>query len=105
MKLQDAEWIIPLLQAHLEGKTIQVWDRSVLGWRDVQNVSNVAFHLARNSYRIKPPTILTKRFLWKAFGGTVTVSIVDYQAEQVESREGWSGFIRWIDTEWQEVEV
>lgn len=104
MRLKDAEWIIPLLQAHLEGKTIQV--RNVDGaWNDIPSHYNLPFSLTKEYYRIKPKTIKTKRFLWAWPPSTTHVLVVDSESNAKEPREKADGFIRWVDTEWQEIEV
>ena len=63
-------------------------------------------------YRIKPKILFCKRYLHLRKGGFydgfydvdcfVTGSKADWETLTIERGEG---FIRWIDTEWQEVEV
>jgi hypothetical protein len=63
-------------------------------------------------FRVKPPAekIKYKRFLWRSTlsrnrPNRAYVLMVTPDEQSKERRETFIGFIRWIDTEWQEVEV
>lgn len=63
---------------------------------------------ASREYRIKPEkkVIRYRRFLHDDNLGIRVECLPDIQTfSTVDEVEAWPGFIRWIDTEWQEVEV
>lgn len=99
-----------LIKQWADGAIIQV--RSVgknpHTWSDVPN--NQPSWLGDCEYRVKPETIQYKRFLWRSTLSHSTpkrvfVLVVTPEEQAREKRETFLGFIRWIDTEWQEVEV
>jgi hypothetical protein len=91
MTPEHVKALLPVLQAFAEGKTIDVSDPHCA----------VEFY----EYRIKPETVKYRRCLERGNPAQpYLVNTVHCQraAERVELS---SYFIRWIDTEWQEVEV
>lgn len=96
---------VEIAKAWLDGKCVQV--KSSDGWVDL------APHQERDKmpdfhdffpYRIKPEVVKYRRYLhYTGKDGGKTISC----ASEITagSAEGWIRFIRWIDTEWQEVEV
>ena len=57
-------------------------------------------------YRVKPKTLKYRRYLWAGFEASF-VGIVNSNSpiRKPSGVEVETDFIRWIDTEWQEVEV
>lgn len=99
MKLSDASWIAPLLQAVVEGKIIQVLHGST--WRD--STIRLSFEYSKESYRIKPEVLKYRHFLIKCgnLGHTVGVCLKEQDMISIESSYY---FVKWIGP-WQEVEL
>lgn len=55
-------------------------------------------------YRIKPETIKYKRFMYR-FGNSHQVTAVTPDRQADDPRETWNSFVKWIDTDWQEIEI
>lgn len=82
-------------------KPAQVLDKSRGKWIDIDYPKWDNF----NSYRFKPEVIKYRRFLGKTkLDGEFYVGVTNYY-EYIEQLENSNAFVRWIDTEWQEVEV
>lgn len=95
-----------LIKQWADGAQIQSKSHHTNQWCDV--VGNCPGWNAENEYRVKPQTIRYKRFLWVssfAKDKTPKLLVVTPEEQQREPREQWASFVRWIDTEWQEVEV
>lgn len=54
MTIKEVQQILPLMQAYVEGKTIQLWDENKEEWVDT---SNPSFLLSYPLYRIKPTCV------------------------------------------------
>ena len=105
MKIKDASWIIPLLQAAADGKTLQyrVNDGE---WADISPNSHISFLNLTETYRIKPDSIRFRNYLWhhmEEIEGPVVLAVTE-EDNSSSPRENWTGFIRWLG-DWQEVEV
>lgn len=101
MTPEQAKYLLPIIKAFSEGKTIQVqseYDPSV--WYDLVNPS----FTSDMAYRIKPDPIVVKyrRFIWRAATQKyyVATAYFDVYNTNVKSIEGASSFVRWIDTDW-----
>ena len=57
-----------------------------------------------HEYRVKPESLKYRRFLWVS-PYSKQVLTVHEEEQKREPRETWVNFVRWIDTEWQEVEI
>lgn len=91
-----------VIKAWADGKTVQVLFEGT--WVDCNSPDgndHYPFHRSRE-YRIKPePKVIRyRRYLWKLPKGEygVACSAFDYP-------ENDGDFVRWIDTEWQEVTI
>lgn len=83
------------VQLRLKGCTVAGWLSSpefqpVWNWKDYE-------------YRIVPETVKSRRYLYHA-EGFIGVGVV-FHDNVVGTAMRTDGFIRWIDTEWQEHEV
>jgi hypothetical protein len=99
---EEAEAMIPYLQAIVEGKTVQikyVGSSSFIDYRhDLPGVPTEGAE-----WRIKPATIKYRVALWKDGNGNFdTISLGSEKAAQIFEMRGL--FVRWI-TGWIEVEV
>jgi len=94
-----------LIKAWADGAEIQF---KVCGFGGYEWRSLIApLWVPNTQYRIKPICIKYRRYLWRDSHGDA-VYICNYRtsfAMNVFNPEQLTGFIRWIDTEWQEVEV
>jgi len=93
-----------VIRAWLDGKTVQQQSRDG-SWHDVRAInvySTVPAFSVDESYRIKPETIKYRRAIKKYDGLYVTTVNTVSEAVNLSSSPY---FVRWIDTEWQEVEV
>ncbi len=97
---------LPLIQAFVDGKTIQYWVPQLGKWKDS---SNPAFTYQAKNYRVKPEVIKSRRFLFLAYTGVVGVTTCSVGiATNQEDVDRWTKaacFIRWIDNDWVETEV
>lgn len=76
-------------------------------WRDFA-MDNPGWNNAGIEWRVKPEVIKYRRYITKTFGdgGELFVeTLVPHQQIPIEELETRPDFIRWIDTEWQMVEV
>lgn len=79
----------------------QIQGRSSRGWIDVPD----PLWSEDAVYRIKPTTVGYRRYLFKwEYSSKAQVGVVN-SYQDIKNVEGISSFIRWIDDEWQEVEV
>lgn len=93
-----------LIIAWANGAQIQIRYSAEGSWMD----TNTPRWYAHYEYRIKPKMLKYKRFLWKSAvnpDSGVAVHIVCPEGQAREPRDTWKGFIRWIDNDWQEVEI
>ena len=96
-----------VIRAWLDGKTIQLWSTKEGKWKDISALKegwNLYFS-TDGQYRIKPTVIKYRMFLWKSNSGNRYVTTVTPEEQARKPRDQWAGFVRWIDTDWQEVEV
>lgn len=98
-----------VIKAWADGKNIQFANRFTEGWVDwTEGRPNMQPQFNQNLWRVKPDTIKYRRYLYKNHAGFFRVETVHYTSDFVEEhpRSIWGeSFIRWIDIEWQEVEV
>lgn len=103
MNIEQTKEAIAVMQAYVDGKKIQYKKKfHPVEWADV-----VAPHwlFEENNYRIKPEVVSYRRFLYERAAGVYTVGTVTQEQNKNSHREGWAGFIRWIDNDWIEEEV
>ena len=98
MNIEQTKEAIAVMQAFVEGKTIQYWLGG--GWQDT-SCEGPKWSWNDVKYRIKPEVISYRRFLYKKADGRYAVETVT-QTQKNTKPEGWVGFIRWIDTNWIE---
>ena len=106
MNKENAHLFLPIVKALIEGKTIQMFSSLRQVWDDSPNVK---FSLGADRYRIKPEPekVRSRRFIWRyqsCNGPTPYVGVAS-DDEGVIDAENLDGFVRWIDTDWQEVEL
>ena len=93
-----------VIRAWLDGKTVQACHTH--GWMDIVPIGEYekmpCFSVLRE-YRIKPETIKYRKYIYK-YLGTLLVGVASMKSH-IEASQNSPNFIRWIDTEWQEVEV
>lgn len=102
MTPEQAKYLLPIIKAFSEGKTIQVqseYDSSV--WYDLVNPS----FTSDMTYRIKPDPIVVKyrRFIWRNEAQTHSVAVLHdrpWRDASVTYVETLPEFVRWIDTDW-----
>lgn len=93
-----------VIRAWLDGKTIQVYYSDE--WLDSQPIHGTncipLFH-PQLQYRIKPTVLKYRKYIYNN-GGRPSITLISpfFSPENIEADPR---FIRWIDTEWQEVEV
>lgn len=90
-----------LIKAWADGAIIQHLDDR---WVDCFN--NQPSWSSYIAFRVKPPTMRYRNFLWKPAqgNGSLTVCVCSETEHAREPRNNWMGFIRWVG-DWQEVEV
>lgn len=101
MTPERAKELLPVIQAFAAGKQIQYRASPSGSWSDTPGYTTFN---GSGDYRIKPETVKHRRWLYKTSYGTAVVSVV-HEADDLKRVENYVGFVRWIDTEWQEVEV
>ena len=101
MTPEQAKEILPLIIAFSEGKEIQYnLPGDGLGW---QTATDLSFNFGYLNYRIKPELVQYryKRYIYSnCLFVCTSPSIEGYLRESYDSE-----CIKWIDTEWQYVEV
>lgn len=85
--------------AWANGAQIQRKRYNTTTWEDVTYPSWLD-----QQYRIKPETIKYKRFLCR-LGNSHEVVVVTPDRQATDPRQTWGSFVKWIDKDWQEVEV
>jgi hypothetical protein len=113
MTPQRAKEMLPILQAIADGKPTQYrikgtglcggWDGQWSEWRENQHIE-INFGKEHIQYRIKPEVIKYRRFIHRIGNGDITVKVAmpDWN---IKGWETCKDFVRWIDNDWQEVEV
>lgn len=97
--------LLPVMQAYAEGKQVQGRHPDEVEWRDLPDPS---FNSQEMLYRVKPEpekSIPYRRFLVRQSSGHVMVCITWASKDSDAPQPKHSGFIAWIDTEWQTHEV
>jgi hypothetical protein len=96
------------IDAFKAGKTIEY--RYMLGASGVPgpwqtHTSGVCTDVPAFEYRIKPEVVRYRRVVRKhSFGFSYVDTVIDHpQVQQPQSMEESGDFVRWVDTEWQEV--
>ena len=93
-----------VIRAWLDGKTVQACHTH--GWMDIVPIGEYekmpCFSVLRE-YRIKPETTKYRKYIYNYFG-TLSVGLVN-EEHQIKATQNSTLFIRWLDSEWQEVEV
>ena len=99
-----------VIKAWADGGEIQIHVTDSKGrgeWIDWEFGTNQSpgWHI-ENKYRVKPKTLKYRRYLWQHEMG-VFIGIVNFHSplRAPDGVEVEIDFIRWIDTDWQEVEV
>ena len=94
---------IPLIQAIAQGQVVQC--HTPRGWVDLKPDQEIMWK-EENVYRIKPETLQYRKFLYK-IDNQLYIGICHnvVGALSAQQREEAPFFIKWIDTEWQEIEL
>lgn len=103
---EEAAALIPIYQAIADGKPLQVKIWSDSKWEDV--TEDHAFRPSEHWYRVKPEVKRYRRILLKHDEITSIGAYNEHHGwgpMSVEQVESDPTFVRWIDNEWQEVEV
>ena len=90
-----------VVRAWLDGKDVQMQTSS--GWETIKRDASdtlVPPFFSHYTYRVKPNTIKYRRALYKDEGGGFKVLCTN----DLDDEQGIY-FVRWIDNDWQEVEV
>lgn len=96
-----------MIVAWAEGKKLQFSDPiyNVNEWHDVQAAPVWSDN---TRYRIKPQKLKYRRYFMESdLDGSALVFCANniYSYDPIKLTENLAGFIKWIDTEWQEVEL
>ena len=101
-----------VIKAWADGKSVQwkhmVWNdfpdaKLTMDSRPYTYANGVFLGQTNYEWRIKPETVRYRRCLWKP-GFDVIVGVCNNE-DVAQALQECSSFIRWIDLEWQEVEV
>jgi hypothetical protein len=98
MRPSEAKEMMPIFEAFAEGKTVEFRDSVHQEWMDAQELS---FCYPADCYRIKPTVLRYKRYI----RDETTPYVDTWIPSQEACNEAPRGLLRWIDTEWQEVEL
>jgi len=102
MTPERAKELLPIIQAFAEGKVIQYRETPAYMWHPCPN--GASFN-GRGEYRIKPATLKYRLYIVRLSDEMRVVAWNDQPGWGIAHIESGQNFIRWIDTEWQEVEV
>lgn len=75
--------------------------KGVTGWEDIEHPS----WIPELEYRFKPEVVRYKRYLYHQGVPIVVVLQKPLEIQYESDIEKSKGFIKWIDDEWQEVEI
>lgn len=104
MNKEQTKQAIAVMQGYVEGKTIQYRYDEKQEWKTLSPFPN--WNWLEADYRIAPEVVKCRRYLYKDRPGLPLVFVLsDWQTSKPAVIENSPNFIRWIDTEWQEVEV
>jgi hypothetical protein len=111
MTPEHVKALLPVLQAFADGQPVQAKAITEVYKSEWKDVSDPHWAVEYYEYRIKPETVKYRRYLYRHHrAGVECHAAVDVvRGDHVKGTDGVveksSSFIRWIDTEWQEVEV
>lgn len=94
---------IAVMQAYMDGKQIQRRPANCSTWSDC---ADPQWDWACVEYRVKPTVMRYRRYLYSATGlknHAVVQVLNENNAQVAPDIERLPPFIRWIDTDWQEV--
>lgn len=101
MNIEETKRAIKVMQAFADGKPTQIKGRHFVDveWADIKPSNNPLWNWCSWDYRIKPENIKYRRYLRKYYDkpGVICIAVGDLGYHENEC-----GFVRWIDTEWQE---
>jgi len=108
MNKEQTQAAIAVMQAFVDGKTIEFCNNTKAReplWQEISKFNGIAqpvWNWLETEYRAKRETLKYRRFIVHHEGSPPVVCTVG--SDEVASRyhEGVCGFVRWIDTEWQE---
>lgn len=101
MNKEQTKKAIAVMQGYVDGKTIQ-YSHYVNGpWATCAGFP--VWEWNKSNYRIKPEVVKYRRYLWRDTREQLYAGSANCGSEV--GIENYKGFIRWIDTEWQEIEV
>ena len=104
MNKEQTKQAIAVMQGYVEGKTIQYRYDEKQEWKTLSPFPN--WNWLEADYRIKPEVVRCRRYLYKDdLGRPLVVTLSDCQTYKPAFIESFQNFIRWVDTEWQEIEV
>lgn len=93
-----------MIAAAQPGVVVQSHPRdTTLPWERVEP-DNASWDWLRYEYRIKPQMLRYKRYITRPFENSPGTRVYVMHEGQ-PTPEGLERFVRWIDTEWQEVEL
>lgn len=98
--------LLPIIQAWVAGTPIQYRDKECgFEWRDTDPFLPAAWY-EDVEYRIKPKTVQYRRYFYK-LGNSVCVMALpnNPHCDTPDVLEKIIYFVKWIDTEWQEIEL
>lgn len=97
--------LLPVIGAFCSGKECQHRPEPGRAWIRLNPHEPVSWHES-SEYRIKPETAMYRRYFYK-LGASVFVGSLPNSPEYTTPREMETQFyfIKWIDTEWQEIEL
>ena len=98
--------LLPVITALVNGKECQFRNSVREGWQRLTPTSPIAWY-EDVEYRIKPTTVQYRRYFYRLGNSLCVGSLPNVPDEQQQpktiEREFW--FVKWIDTEWQEIEL
>ena len=106
MNKEQTKQAIAVMQGYVEGKTIQYRYDEKQEWKTLSLFPN--WNWLEADYRIKPEVAKYRRYLWNDLGRPLVYALTPPRAGRAADLlaiENSQYFIRWIDTEWQELEV
>ena len=101
MNKEQTKEAVAVMQGYVDGKTIQYRYDERQEWRTLCRLPN--WNWTEADYRIKPEMVKYRRYLWRNTRGELQISVAGEGNELQHSSS--RVFVRWIDTEWQEIEV
>ena len=103
MTRDEARKAAAVMLAYAEGKAIQYKLIGVNYWAD-HTAMLQTFNWCNFNYRIKPEVVRYRRYLHRDVDGELSVQCTHSEDNQYAVTVR-IGFVRFIDTEWQEAEV